>query len=109
MGSKLSNAGSFDDFLLLQEFRRKYGVENGLLPEHPRAGSTDEVEGIFAFLHGLLGPIFDEKGFHDAFPKVIAEYTKNCDPDLPFYYYTGQMTDAKMIHYNHSMYHLVVV
>ena len=23
------------------------------------------------------------------FPKVISEYTKKCDPDLPFYYYTG--------------------
>lgn len=73
----------------LQEFRRQYGVEKGLPPEHPRAGSTDDVEGIFAFLHGLLGPIFDEKAFHDVFPKVISEYTKKCDPDLPFYYYTG--------------------
>ena len=62
------------------------GVEKGLPPEHPRAGSTDEVEGIFAFLQG---PIFDEKAFHDVFPKVISEYTKKCDPDLPFYYYTG--------------------
>ena len=49
----------------------------------------DDVEGIFAFLRGLLGPIFDEKAFHDVFPKVISEYTKKCDPDLPFYYYTG--------------------
>ena len=31
--------------------------------------STDDAEGIFAFLHGLLWPIFDEKDFHDAFPK----------------------------------------
>ena len=22
-------------------------------------------------------------------PKVISEYSKKCDPDLPFYYYTG--------------------
>ena len=75
--------------LMFQEFRRRYGIEKGLSPEHPRAGSTDDVEGIFAFLHGMLGPIFDEKDFHDAFPKVINEYTKKCDPDLPFYYYTG--------------------
>ena len=53
------------------------------------AGSTDDVEGIFAFLHGLLGPIFDEKDFLDAFPKAIAEYTKPCDRDLPFNYYIG--------------------
>ena len=36
---------------------------------HDMAGSTDDTEGIFAFLHGLLGPIFYEKDFHYAFPK----------------------------------------
>jgi hypothetical protein len=36
-----------------------------------------------------LGNIFDEKKFHDVFPKVMLEYTKRCDPDLPFYHYTG--------------------
>ena len=61
----------------------------GLPPEHPRAGSTDAVEAIFTFLHELLEFIFDEKAFHDAFPKVILEYTKKCDPDLPFFHYTG--------------------
>lgn len=72
-----------------QEYRRRYGRERGLPPEHPRAGSTDDVEGIFAFLHELLGKIFDEKAFHEVFPKVMLEYTKKCDPDLPFYHYTG--------------------
>ena len=56
-----------------QEFRRCYGEEKWLRPEHPRGKSTD-VEGIFAFLHELLGLIFDEKAFHDAFPKVMLEY-----------------------------------
>ena len=72
-----------------QEFRRCYGEEKGLPPEHPRAGSTDDVEGIFAFFHELLGPLFDEKAFHDALPKVMLEYTKKCDPELPFFHYTG--------------------
>ena len=72
-----------------QEFRRRYGEEKELPPEHPRAGSTDDVEGIFAFFHELLGPIFDEKAFHDALPKVMLEYTKKCDPELPFFHYTG--------------------
>ena len=72
-----------------QEIRRADGKERGLAPEHPRAGSTDDVEGIFAFLHELLGRIFDEKAFHDTFPKVMLEYTKRCDPDLPFFHYTG--------------------
>ena len=40
-------------------------------------------------LHSCMGLIFDEKDFHDAFPEVIAEYTKKCDPDLAFNYYTG--------------------
>ena len=34
---------------------------------HDMAGSTDDAEGIFAFLHGLLRPIFHEKDLHDAF------------------------------------------
>ena len=72
-----------------QEFRRCYGEEKVLPPEHPRAGSSDDVEGIFAFLHDLLGQVFDENDFHDAMPKVMLEYTKKCDPELPFYHYTG--------------------
>jgi hypothetical protein len=72
-----------------QEFRRRYGQHKGLPPEHPRAGSTDDVEAIFAFLHELLGKTFDEKAFHEAFPKVMLEFTKKCDPNLPFYHYTG--------------------
>ena len=36
---------------------------------HDMAGSTDDAERIFAFLHGLLGPIFHEKDLHDAFPE----------------------------------------
>ena len=71
-----------------QEFRRRYGEEKGLSPTHPRAGSTNDVEGIFAFFHELLGPLFYEKAFHNAMPKVMLEYTK-CDPELPFFHYTG--------------------
>ena len=82
----------------LKEFRPQYVVEKGLLPEHPRARPTDDVEGIFSFLHGLLGPIFDEKAFHDVFPKVISENTKKCDPDLPFYYLLAQTTATTMVH-----------
>ena len=67
-----------------KELRRSYGEEKGLPPEHPRAGSTDNVEGMFALFHELLGPIFDEKAFHDALLKVMLEYTKKCDPELPF-------------------------
>ena len=44
---------------------------------------------FFAFMHEPLGGISDEKEFHDAFPKVLLEYTKRCEPDLPFHHYTG--------------------
>jgi hypothetical protein len=90
-------------FIHIQEFRRQYGKKMGLEPEHPRAGSSDDVEGIFALLHGMLGSIFDEKAFHDAFPKVINEYTKQCDPHLPFYHYTGsndRFNDGRMASFN---------
>ena len=43
----------------------------------------------FCFLTWTLRTNFDEKAFHDVFPKVISEYTKKCDPHLPSYYYTG--------------------
>lgn len=58
-----------------QEFRCHYGEEKGLPPEHPRAGSTDDVETIFAFLNELLGLSFDEKAFDDAFPLSIQRHT----------------------------------
>ena len=35
-------------FILIQEFIRQCGKKMGLEPEHPRAGSSDDVEGIFA-------------------------------------------------------------
>ena len=68
------------------------------------ARSTDDAEAIFAFLHGLLGPVFDEKDFHDAFPKNY-----NVIQTWPFITTLGQMTDTKTVHYNHSTYRLVLV
>ena len=37
------------------------------------------------------------------FPKVSSEYTKKCDPDLPFYYYTGsndRYNDGSILSFN---------
>ena len=72
-------------------------LKKGLSPEHPRAGSTDDVEGMFAFLHGMPGPIFDEKDFHDAFPKACP-FTTTLDP----------MTDIMMVYFSPLMHHLAV-
>ena len=88
-----------------QEFRRRDGDERGLPPEHPRAGSTDDVEGIFACLHQLLGPIFDEKTFNDAFPIVLMEYTKTSDPNFLSITTLGEMRDIRMDCCSHSMSH----
>ena len=48
-----------------KELRRADFKTRGLQPEHPRTSSTDDVEGFFATLHQLLGPIFDHKTFHE--------------------------------------------
>ena len=63
--------------------KEKFEPDRNLPPEHPRDGSTDYVEGIVFIFHDLTSPIFDEPTFHDAFPKIILEYSKKCDPDLP--------------------------
>lgn len=60
-----------------------------LPPEHPRASSTDDLEGFFAILHQLLGNAFDHKTFVDNYRKIEQEFVKRIDPDLPFYYWTG--------------------
>ena len=58
-------------------------------PENPRASTTDDIEGMIALFHGLLGPIFDLKAFKQEFPKIMNDFSKWIDPDIPFYYWTG--------------------
>ena len=72
--------------------RREEYTERDLPPEHPRASSTDDVEGIIALFHEVIGVIFDTKEFLDEFPKIMNEFSKKSDPDLPFYYWTGSQT-----------------
>ena len=63
--------------------------EKGLPPKHPRTSATDDVEGIIALMHEMLGDIFDVKQFLDAQPKILNEFKKRIDPELEFYYWTG--------------------
>lgn len=73
--------------------RREEYTERDLPPEHPRASSTDDVEGIIALFHEVIGVVFDTKEFYDEFPKIMNEFSKKSDPNLPFYYYwTGSQT-----------------
>ena len=72
-----------------RELRRSEGEARGLPSENPRASTTEDVEGMIALFHELLGPIFDHKAFKQEFPKIMNEFNKRIDPDLPFYYWTG--------------------
>ena len=44
-----------------REWRRKYNVENGIPPEHPRASTTDDVECFFSVLRDTVGKDFTLK------------------------------------------------
>ena len=39
-----------------------------------------------------MGSNFDLKEFFDEFQKVMSEFEKRIDPDLPFFYWTGHQT-----------------
>ena len=66
--------------------RQKECMDRGIPMEHPRSSSTDDVEGFFSLLHK---PVFDLKQFYDQCPKILNEFKKRIDPDLPFFYWTG--------------------
>ena len=65
-----------------RELRRVEYQEKGLPPEHPRASATDDVEGIIALMHEMLGDIFDVKQFLEAQPKILNEFKKRIDPEF---------------------------
>ncbi len=52
------------------EFRRRQNNEIGY-EEHPRAGTTDDVEAFFALLHRYLGLIFTLKDFKALWRKLV--------------------------------------
>ena len=72
-----------------RELRWSESEAGGLPPENPRASTTDNVEGMIALFHELLGPIFDLKAFKQEFPKIMNDFNKWIDPDIPFYYWSG--------------------
>ena len=72
-----------------RELRRVEYKQRGLPFEHPRASATDDVEGIIATMHEMVGEAFDVKQFTDEQPKILNEFNKRIDPDLSFFYWTG--------------------
>lgn len=59
-----------------QEFRRRQNSDIGF-EEHPRAGTSDDLEALFAVYHRDLGVIFTLKEFKYNW-KNLAGYTINC-------------------------------
>jgi len=57
------------------EFRRRQNNSLGF-EEHPRAGSTDDVEAMIGLLHRILGNVFTLKQFKYAWRNVV-RYEKN--------------------------------
>ena len=52
------------------EFRRHQNAELGY-EEHPRAGTSDDVEAIIAFLHRMLGVVFTLKQFKSEWKQAV--------------------------------------
>ena len=53
-----------------QEIRRRMNNEIGY-PEHPRAGTTDDLESFFGTVHRDVGSVFTLKQFTDYWPKGV--------------------------------------
>ena len=80
----------------------EYTAKN-MPPAHPRSSSTDDVEGLMALLHEVFGPVFDLKQFYDECPKILNEFRKQIDSDLPFFYWTGakqRYTEFDLLSFN---------
>ena len=71
--------------LRLREYDRRQ-----MKAEHPRASSSDDVEGFFSLLHSMSGPVFDLKQFYDESRKILNEFSKRINPVLPFFYWSGK-------------------
>ncbi len=69
-----------------QELRRCQSSEIGY-PEHPRAGSTEDLECFFGVAHSRLGNVFTLKEFKDGWPKLVrySFYTKKSAMNITFF------------------------
>ena len=72
------------------ELRREEYILKGLPPEHPRSGTSDDVECFISVLHEMMGDIFALKDFYASFRKIMNEFYKRISQDTKFYYWTGQ-------------------
>lgn len=71
-----------------REFRRR--LRAGIHPpEHPRSGTTDDVECFFSVMRDLIGKDFTVKQVKVGFRKISMEFLKRMDPDLMYFYHTS--------------------
>ena len=70
-----------------EELWRLEYQHQGFSPEHPRASSTDDVEGFIAILHDLLGDAFDNKA--STTTTIRNEFSEKNSSRPAFYYWTG--------------------
>lgn len=72
-----------------RECHRRQRSCNHQLMEHPRASSTDDVECFFSMMRDIIGQNFTTKEVKFGMRKIVLEFAKRVDQDLPFYYYTS--------------------
>ena len=60
--------------------------------EHPRSGTSDDVECFFSVMRDTVGRNFTTKVVKYSFRKICSEFMKRLDDELPFYYHTSTHT-----------------
>ena len=75
-----------------REWRRRHATGRGNQPEHPRASTSDDVECLFSMMRDAIGLNFTAKQVKLGMRKVLVEFSKRLDPDLPYYYHTSSHT-----------------
>ena len=58
------------------ELHRDEYYERGLPFEHPRASEAEDVKGIIATMHEMIGGVFNVKQFNDEQPNIVNELNK---------------------------------
>ena len=61
-------------------------------PEHPRSGTSDDVECFFSVMRDTIGQDFTTKKVQYGFRKICNEFVKRLDDKLPFFYHTSTHT-----------------
>ena len=72
-----------------REWHRRQCANSSRPLEHPRASSSDDVECFFSMMRDSIGQNFSAKEVQFGMRKIVAEFAKRVDPQLPFYYHTS--------------------